>query len=216
MKGILKKILKGLGYLTLIPIVYILISLLLSSISVNTKIEDRLLDHSIFLTTNGIHLEIVMPVELLSNELKENLIYGTSDNYLSFGWGDEEFYLNTPEWSDLTLGGAFRAAFMNSTTLIHVTRYQNRRLSWIEIPVNQDQLIRINNYIAQTFQNDQSGIKINLPGEGYSDTDHFYKAKGSYSCYKTCNSWVNSAFKASGLKACLWTPFDFSLMNKYE
>ncbi|REG87882.1 uncharacterized protein DUF2459 [Winogradskyella sediminis] len=59
-------------------------------------------------------------------------------------------------------------------------------------------------------------MKIILENQGYSSIDDFYKAKGSYSCFKTCNSWVNSAFKESGLKSCLWTPFDFGLMNKYE
>ncbi|MBL4888255.1 MAG: DUF2459 domain-containing protein, partial [Flavobacteriaceae bacterium] len=46
--------------------------------------------------------------------------------------------------------------------------------------------------------------------------DDFYKANGSFSCLKTCNSWANSAFKESGLKSCFWTPFDFGLINKYK
>jgi hypothetical protein len=30
------------------------------------------------------------------------------------------------------------------------------------------------------------------------------------------NTWVNEAFKKSGLKACLWTPFDFILIEKHK
>ncbi|WP_370569699.1 DUF2459 domain-containing protein [Flaviramulus sp. BrNp1-15] len=44
----------------------------------------------------------------------------------------------------------------------------------------------------------------------------FIKQKESYSCLKTCNSWVNSALKMSDLKSCYWTPFDFGIINKYN
>ena len=63
---------------------------------------------------------------------------------------------------------------------------------------------------------DQNGNKILLIGKGYTTYDEFYEAKGNYSCFKTCNSWVNSALKESNLKACYWTPFDFSVLNKYK
>jgi len=55
-----------------------------------------------------------------------------------------------------------------------------------------------------------------LEGSGYGSKDDFYRANSSYSCFKTCNTWVNTAFKESGLKAALWTPFDFGLMGYYE
>ena len=60
------------------------------------------------------------------------------------------------------------------------------------------------------------GTKIILKNKGYTSNDDFYKAKGNYSCFKTCNSWVNTGFKESGLTSCLWTPFDFGLLNKYQ
>ena len=68
----------------------------------------------------------------------------------------------------------------------------------------------------RTFILNEKGEKILLKNKGYTSRDDFYKAKGSFSFYKTCNSWVNTGFKKSGLKACLWTPFDFGLMNKYR
>lgn len=74
----------------------------------------------------------------------------------------------------------------------------------------------MNAYLQNTFETDKNGMKIILENKGYSSTDDFYKSKGGYSCFKTCNSWVNTGFKESGLKSCLWTPFDFGLLNKYE
>ncbi len=135
---------------------------------------------------------------------------------MSFGWGEENFYLNTPTWNDLTFGNGFRALFLKSSTLIHLTRYEQKRNDWIEIKVSEMELKDLNSYIFDSFKTNNDGSKIMLENKGYSINDDFYKAKGNYSCFKTCNSWVNSGFKQSGLKPCLWTPFDFSLMNKYK
>jgi hypothetical protein len=62
----------------------------------------------------------------------------------------------------------------------------------------------------------KTGEKIILSERGYTRKDDFYKANGRYSLFKTCNSWVNLGFKESGLKACLWTPFDFGLLRKHK
>ncbi|MDH7911169.1 DUF2459 domain-containing protein [Winogradskyella sp. SYSU M77433] len=130
--------------------------------------------------------------------------------------GDENFYINTPTWGDLTFNNAFKGMFLKSSTLMHVTQYKSKRSHWIEIKINEIELHKLNNYLYNTFLKDDNGMKIILENQGYTSIDNFYKAKGSYSCFKTCNSWVNSGFKESGLKSCLWTPFDFSLMNKYN
>ena len=55
-----------------------------------------------------------------------------------------------------------------------------------------------------------------LQGYTYGNNDQFYEAVGSYSCFKTCNTWTNQALKESKLKACLWTPFDFGIISKYD
>lgn len=126
------------------------------------------------------------------------------------------FIFNTPTWGDLTFVNAFSAMFLKSSTLIHLTRYKQKNTDWIEIKVNELELEKMNSYLLNTFEVNENGNKIILEGKGYSSTDGFYKSKGSYSCFKTCNSWVNIGFKKSGLKSCLWTPFDFGLINKYD
>ena len=99
---------------------------------------------------------------------------------------------------------------------MHVTRYTSKRSDWTEIKISQSELDSLTSYLQNTFKTDENGAKIILENQGYSSTDDFYKANGSYSCLKTCNSWVNTGFKQSGLKSCLWTPFDFGLISKYE
>ncbi len=170
----------------------------------------------IYLNTNGVHLDIVIPIENIDTSVLSGIKYNSNEKYLSFGWGDENFYINTPTWGDLTFKNAFSAMFLKSSTLIHITRYKQKREDWIEIKINESELKKLNSYLLNTFETNESGMKIILENQGYSSIDDFYKSKGSYSCFKTCNSWVNKGFKESGLKSCLWTPFDFGLMNKYE
>jgi len=211
-----KKIFKWILYLLLIPTIYIVISLLLSSITVNIKENNDNSKKLIYLSTNGAHLDIVIPIENIDNLVLTGIKYNRNERFLSFGWGDENFYINTPIWEDLTFSIAFKALFLKSSTLIHVTRYKQKRSDWLEIKVNESELQKLNRYLLNTFEINENGMKIILKNKGYSSIDDFYKSKGSYSCFKTCNTWVNIGFKESGLKACLWTPFDFGLMNKYK
>jgi len=219
-KKVEMKILKCLFQILLgiiaIPIGYLLISLILSSIPVNTDSENPDDEYTIFLSTNGVHLDIILPLELMDAALLEDLNKTATDRYLAVGWGEENFYLNTPQWSDLSLETAFKAAFMDNTSLLHITRYTSTNSHWIKVKLSKTELYRLNRYILDTFQLDSDGNKSLLLDTGYTPQDDFYKARGSYSFHHTCNSWVNAGFRESGLKAALWTPFDFGLMGKYE
>ena len=212
----LKTLFKWIIGLMALPTAYLLAALLLSLITVNRSGEVAGAEHSIYLSTNGVHLFVVLRKSDCASELLEGLNLTVDDQYLAFGWGDENFYLNTPTWSDLTIGNALKALFLKSPTLINVTRYRHLSDNWIEVPVSKEQFAAINDYLLGYFQTDDKGHKIHLIADGYSMRNDFYRANGNYSMLKTCNTWVNSAFKNNGLKACVWTPFDFGLLWKYR
>ena len=212
----LKFFFKFLGYVLLIPILYILISLLLTYIPIAEKESDEIKNKLIYLTTNGVHSDIVLPREYIAPSLLKDLHFRPQDTHFAFGWGEENFYLNTPTWGELKFSTAFRAAFLKSKTLIHLTRYTAVREDWVEVPLSDQQLELLGNYILNSFEIDNSK-KTRLDVEGYTpQRDDFYRANGNYMFYKTCNSWVNTALKDSKMKACLWTPFDFGAMRQYE
>jgi len=212
----IKKLLKWIIYFLLIPISYIIIALILTSITIDRNTENQVSDKTIYLHTNGVHLDIIIPKKNIDSVLLQGIKREPSDTYIAFGWGDENFYINTPTWGDLTFKNGFKAMFLKSSTLVHITRYTSIRSDWIAIKVSNDELEKLNTYLQNTFITNETGMKVILDNQGYSSIDDFYKAKGSYSCFKTCNSWVNAGFKQSGLKSCLWTPFDFGLIHKYE
>lgn len=212
----LRKVIKWFVYLLLIPVVYLVIALGLTAITVNKTASTNENEHEIYLTTNGVHLDIIIPIDKVGKELKKDIDYASNELYFAFGWGDENFYLNTPTWGDLTFSNAFQALFLKSSTLIHLTRYKKAQASWVKVNINAAELRELNQYITHSFQKSKNGKKVILSNRGYASNDDFYKANGSYSCLRTCNTWVNSAFKQCGLKACLWTLFDFGLINKYK
>lgn len=213
---LLKLVLKWLLYILCTPIIYVLISLLFTAITVNKNNALPEDTFTIYLNTNGVHLDVIINKDDINPDLLKSLYVQENEHYLAFGWGDENFYINTPTWADLTFKNAFSAMFLKSSTLIHLTRYTNIDSNWISVNLDADKLHELNTFIFETFTLNEKGDVIILPDTSYTTTDNFYKAKGSYSCFNTCNSWVNRGFKRSGLKACLWTPFDFGLLNKHN
>lgn len=216
MKRYGKRFLKFIGYFLLIPITYILISLILTYIPISEKTGEGAKKHTIYLTTNGVHSDIVFPKSLMIPALLKGQKHHPKERFFAYGWGEENFFLNTPTWGDLTFSTAFGAAFLKSNTLIHVTRYRSKRDKWIPVLVTDNQLQKLNEYVLNTFYEDPSG-KHRIEGASYTpNRDSFYKAQGNYMFYKTCNTWVNTALKESDMKASLWTPFDFGVLRWYE
>ena len=199
-------------FIILPPALYFTIAMILTFITVNKHPVTSSQNQTIFLSSNGIHLDIILPVDKLSPALKKGLTLSKESKYTAFGWGDKDFYLNTPNWSDLSLKTAFKAMFLPSETLMHVSQYKHVSENWTTVHLTTEELKKINQLINQSF----GQHKIKIPNSGYGKNDTFYKATGSYSILKTCNTWVNNIFKNSGLKACLWTPFSFGLESKYK
>jgi uncharacterized protein (TIGR02117 family) len=201
--------------LVLLPVAYALLALLLGLVPVNRSgLTDEA--HTIHLTTNGVHLHLILERQHLSPALKHGLPLDADTRHVGFGWGDADFYLNTPEWSDLTPRRALMAAFIPSRTLVHVTRHRRPGSDWIAVPVSAQQLAALDAFLVEAFATDEAGHKRMLPDAGYDLNDDFLHATGHYTALRTCNTWVNDALKQAGLPACLWTPFDFAVLRLYR
>jgi uncharacterized protein (TIGR02117 family) len=208
----------------LIVLTYLLFAYLLARIPVDGESAQGS-DVTVYLLTNGVHTDIVVPAKSSLQDWTKEVKYAdtrsndTLNQYLAMGWGDKGFYLETPTWADLKASVAFKAATGLSTTAIHATFHNTLKLgdSCRKINITAAQYRKLIGYIKNSFQTDQNGHFMNIKtNANYGDTDAFYEAKGSYSMFHTCNTWVNNALKASGLKSCFWTPFDTGLFLLYE
>ncbi|QCK14460.1 TIGR02117 family protein [Mangrovivirga cuniculi] len=211
----LKLFFKVIFSLLLLPLIYFLIAIILTWIPVNNDFDSSAGENQIYLSTNGVHADIIIPIDYFDSAFINQLDTNPTVEYLSFGWGDENFYLNTTTWADLTVKNAITALFVDSPTLIHLTKYSNVSDHWVKTNINHQQLGKLKSQIVSSFEYDNGKVQL-LEGAGYHSNDNFYKATGSYNLFNTCNSWTNKVLKNSGLRACVWTPFDFGIINKYE
>jgi uncharacterized protein (TIGR02117 family) len=208
----------------LIVLTYLLFAYLLARIPVDGESTEGN-DITVYLLTNGVHTDIVVPARSSLHDWTTEVKYAdtksndSTNQYLAMGWGDKGFYLETPTWADLKASVAFKAATGLSTTAIHATFHKEVRLgdSCRKINITAAQYMKLIGYIKNSFKTDGNGHFMNIKtNANYGDTDTFYEAKGSYSMFHTCNSWVNNGLKASGLKSCVWTPFDTGLFLLYQ
>lgn len=219
-KILLKSILLFLGFILL----YVLSAYTLSKITVD-KETDTKPEVEIFILTNGVHTDIVMPTKndqidwSKQVQFKNTKSADSTYKYIAMGWGDKGFYLETPNWSDLKASVALKAATGLSTTAIHTTYYKQMRLGddCKSIMISKAQYSRLINYINNSFQKEASGNFLLIKTDAnYGKTDAFYEANGSYSLFQTCNTWANSGLKASGQKCCFWTATDSGIFSKYK
>jgi uncharacterized protein (TIGR02117 family) len=212
------------GVLFGLILLYLLASYVLSRISVNRNQMSSDNDIEIYILTNGVHTDIVMPVK--SNEIdwsklikfENTLSKDTLMKYIAFGWGDKGFYLETPNWSDLKASVAFKAMFYLGKSAMHTTFYKemNESETCVKIKVSKAEYARLMQYLLEGFQKDSSEGVIHIKGHSYGENDAFYEAKGVYGLFNTCNTWTNNGLKYCGQKACLWTPFDKGIFYQYR
>jgi uncharacterized protein (TIGR02117 family) len=223
----MKKLLKFLGYtlLTLIALIlfYLGAAWGLSRVTVTAESNTQP-DITIYLKSGGIHTDIVVPVKTAGKDWSQHIRYkdtrsgDTTFNYVAFGWGDKGFYLETPTWNDLKASTAFKAAFWLSTSAMHTTYCKNPEENnrCVRLVISKEQYQRLITYIENSLQADSTGHPVAIGANvRYGNNDAFYEAKGRYSLFYTCNTWTNNALKASGQRACWWTPFDSGIFYQY-
>ncbi len=172
----------------------------------------------IYLSTNGVHTDFVLPIsnEIVDWKTKINWANEKS-HWLAFGWGDKGFYLNTPEWSDLKISTAFNAISGLGESAMHVTSYSNFKSdnSSVKIKLTKEQYQLLVNYIIASFLSENDSFR-KVENSTYTNFDAFYDAKGSYSLFYTCNTWVNQGLKQINQKAALWTLHDQGIFRHYK
>jgi len=107
-----------------IPLLYLAAAVFLGLVPANVSFRQPADGVIIFVETNGIHTWIVMPKVnedmdwrplVLPAHLKDPR-WGNAD-HVAIGYGNREFYLNTPTWGDLTVRRAAAAFFGNGPSL---------------------------------------------------------------------------------------------------
>lgn len=226
----MKKVMMALLYvfigLIVFAVLYFATDSVLSRISANKPDKERKPKNiTVYVLSNDVHTDIVLPIR---NELQDwtevfpienNKGKDLNQQYVSIGWGDKGFYLNTPEWKDLTLKTALVAGLGIGETALHVTYYkqmvENDLCYKVQIDSNQYNVLK--NYILNSLDMDKDGKPILIETNAqYGPDDAFYEAKGAYSLFYSCNTWSNAALKKANMPSGVWTVFDKGILRHYR
>lgn len=176
---------------------------------------------TIFVETNGVHTDLVLPVAAAGIDWRDLVRpddiadprYAGYD-HLAFGWGEAKFYLETPTWADVRPGTVLRAALGSDHTLVHVehipapeTGSEARR-----IVLRPEEYRRLAAFIRTSFAPGRPGARPRV-FRGYGDYDAFYSGTGRYDAVMTCNAWTGAALRAAGVRIGVWTPFAVTVMG---
>ena len=120
-------------------------------------------------------------------------------NYIEVGWGDDDGYRKP-----LTSGIAMKALAGSKRTVLLAdgfsqairAKYNNPKFTVLAVDLSEAGFARLCDHIQQTYALDEKRQPIRL-GEGW------YRARGTYSAFNTCNTWVASGLQKAG---CPITP----------
>jgi uncharacterized protein (TIGR02117 family) len=225
MKNFLNIVLKTIGIIAGLIGIYVLFGLGIPYIEIPAKEVREPKIVTTYILTNGVHTDIVVPIKSAQYDWSKEILFenttskSTDFNYLSIGWGDKGFYLDTPEWSDLKFSTAVNAAFWLGESAMHCTFYKEIKENddCKKIMLTEKQYESLITFVNKKFTRDENGqLKLIKTDAVYTTDDAFYDANGSYSFLYTCNTWTNNGLKAAGQKAAWWTPSDFGIFQHYK
>jgi len=126
-----KRILKWLFYATLAYVAIVLIGL----IPVNNDFAETDDGITVYVVSNEVHADIIVPVKTSIIDWSEELGGATFvgdvslASHAAFGWGDKGFFLETETWDDFKLSVAANALLLPSESCMHVVQISGRAYS---------------------------------------------------------------------------------------
>jgi uncharacterized protein (TIGR02117 family) len=175
-----------------------------------------------YIWDNGIHVDLVVPARAAGVDMyrltpPEHSKGSMSDSdWVALGWGQREFYLETPTWGDLTVRNALRAV-AGGDSLMRVSHHSRPPSSGKvrEIRVGPEGYRRMISFAAASFE--RSGREpILLEGRAHQPNYAFYEGVGGYNALRTSNQWTGDALAQAGVKVGVWTPLSMGLMWRYR
>jgi len=152
-----------------------------------------------YVINHGLHTGIAVKRKDLTNilpSLENDLDDG---KYVEVGWGDERFY----QARTVTPGLVIQAMLWPTSAVLHLVGIPDTPQRYfpgneiLEISVPQPGYEKLLAYVAETFERTEDDHITRL-GHGLYGNSHFYRAKGVFHTFNTCNTWVAKSIEISG------------------
>lgn len=206
--------LRTLAFLFLLPLLYLAAGAIGGAIPRNPGWAEAEGGVTVYVATNGVHTGLVLPTRghgvdwsgLIRPEHIRDARY--AGYYLWFGWGERDFYLNTPTWTDLSPKTIVHALVGGDATLMHVDHLLEPWPDARPIRLTPEQYRRLTAGIRSSFD-----LAHPQPIRGYDVADVFYPARGHYDAFRTCNWWTGRMLADAGVRIGAWTPVSATVMQ---
>ena len=171
----------------------------------------------IFVRSNEIHTDLVLPVTCDDPAIdwqdrfpRAHFQADVSDcRYVAIGWGNRQFYVETPRWSDLKVTSAIGALFWPSETVLHVEYVHDAAEGecFRELLLSREQYRELVEFVESSIGGlDAHGAAESATTVTYGSADRFYSATGHYHAFNTCNQWTGRGLARAGAPVGIWTP----------
>lgn len=203
--------------LVVLPLAIVMAVLAGALIPVNGGWQEPSRGTTIYLRSNGIHVDIVVPVA--AQGLDWRPLLPRSDvadappqvRWYGFGAGERRVYLDTPTWRDLSARTAI-AALTGGERILHVDQTDEPGVELRAIRLRPEEYRRLWAAIRAEF----GGPPQRIDHAGYGPDDAFYHGRGRASAVQTCNQWVADKLRLAGVRTSLWTPLPEGLLWRYR
>lgn len=200
------------GFVVALPLLYLACAVF-GLIPVNRGFKPTEDGVQIFVYSGSVHSDIIVPAEhsvVNWREFFPATHFGRNPSWathVSIGWGDRGFYLETPEWKDLTVATAAHAMLIPSKSVMHVEYACPKSSADCKpVTISNDQYRRLVEFIARSFAREADGGIAHVKF-AYGRNDAFYDARDSYHAFRTCNCWVGGGLRYAGVRTGGFTPF---------
>lgn len=214
---------RALLVLLALPFAYLLGAVIGSIVPRNPDWKEPRQGVLIFVRSNGIHADVVLPARAAGFDLYRLVPPAhvadprSAGGWVAFGWGQREFYLETPRWADLSARNAGRAIF-GGDALMHVEHLARPKPSANMRPLRLDPQAyrKLVAAVEEGFALDAAGRPTPLLGRGYAANDVFYAADGRYNAFRTSNQWTADALARAGVEVGVWAPFAQGVLWRFR
>jgi uncharacterized protein (TIGR02117 family) len=172
---------------------------------------------------NNFHAEIILPVSNEAFDWRQQLdlqqLGQDADKYkyLSFGWGDRNFFMNS-SFDPITI---FDVLFLPGPSVMHIwghtepTLQLGKGFELKQINLSKAEYLRLIQFINDSFQRSAKN-QVTYIKQGLYTNSGFYEAKGSYSILRTCNAWTAEALRVADVNTPVWPALASAVMTQID
>jgi uncharacterized protein (TIGR02117 family) len=196
-----------------LPLLYFIASVALPLVPGPGPSHSGPLTRTIGLIQGPIHTDILIP---LTPETRTRFAFAEAAGvpimdpdarWLMLGWGSAAFYTSAGTYANITVSAVLTAGTGDDAVIrLDLTGPLSpmENLRFLRLSEAQFQAL-----LSQTTAAFASETPLSHPG--FTGSDAFFPAEGTFHALRTCNVWLGEVLRASGIPFGLWTPANWSV-----